>query len=202
MAERWEFEVVNLRPDHDAGERRFRWHCRRSTHNVDQAELEGLLNRLGADGWSIASHDTDSRWGSNLILQRVLPSTEPEVAKATRQRDAGVPVAAPVPLIVSTPPVDLAPLLAELQALRAQLAQQPVPQVTVQSAPVHIAPSTVNFEPLAPQFREMLTVLRQIEAGQHPSLAPVVEPSRVTVSWWRAFIERLAPVRWTWSAGR
>lgn len=124
MAERFEYDVVNLKAEYDANDhRKFRWKSKRGgCQDVDQDGLENLLNDRGRHGWSVVAFDTDARFGSNLVLQRALPD-QPFDKKAPKNDHAPLPVASP-PIVVSAPPIDLAPLLAELQALRHEVAEQ------------------------------------------------------------------------------
>lgn len=201
MAERFEYDVIRLTRVQAEGDRRcFQWRSRRGgCHAVDHESLEEMLNHLGSAGWQVVSHDTDVAFGSTLILQR---RVEEGALKRAPQKGAAAPPTPPTP-------VDLAPVVAEIQALRAQLAQQPAPQVMVQPTPVHVAAPTVNYEGVRPHLEAILAALKQIEAGQ-PVAVRAVE---------RLIEEALAPqpavtvepkfeprrsrwFGWTWSLGR
>jgi len=212
---RYEYDVVQLKIEADERDRRcFKWRSRRGgCHDVSHDGLEEMLNRLGADGWHVVSHDTDSRWGSNLILERSVAEDAVPEPRARRQRAVEPPA-------VSAPDPGLLALAEEIRALRAQLTVQPAPQVTVQPAAVNFAAFGEQLQPLfdelksvrvqqanpklttlSPEALDCLAatleraVLQAVEVATQPRLvpAPPTEPKFETRRPW---------FRWSWVTGR
>lgn len=147
---RYEFEVITLRNEPlSVNDRRYRWKCRRAEGDCDYEGLEGMLNELGRKGWSVVAHDTDGRFGSTVILQRQLegdtpPATPPAEVRPRRERSAPQP---------ADPGISAA-LLAEVQALRREVAQHSL------SYPVAAPAPAINFAPITETLTALLTELR------------------------------------------
>jgi hypothetical protein len=199
---KYEYDVINLKAEVDVQDRRcFKWQSKRGgCREVDQDGLETILNSRGEQGWAVVAFDTDARFGSRLVLMRELPNDAPtEVAPKVTRRATAVRVA-------PSPPVDLAPLVVEIQALRRQLAALPAPQV-------HVAAPAVNFDAVAEQLRSLLPARRELSASLSPeaaerigvlferALAAALRPQLVaipeppTLPWWQPFLRRLGFAR-------
>lgn len=114
---RFEYDVIKLKAEHDANDRRcYRWQSKRGgCRDMNHDDLESMLNQLGAQGWRCVSHDTDAAFGSTLILMREVAEGAPDAAPMTGKRRT----------VVATDPKAVEAVekaTAEIQKMRADLA--------------------------------------------------------------------------------
>lgn len=181
MAQRFEYDVLQMEPAPGGGEHFYRWRCCKHGGTCDPHELEPFLNRLGADGWHVAAHSTDARFGNVVILQRALEdgaNYEPRVVTV----GASGPYPAPtLSLGENHGPM----LLAELRAIREQWVQ---PQQTV--APILTAEAIV--EALAPVTDELRAAAQAI-VNTPPPASPIATLDETALARLEAVANRPLP---------
>lgn len=134
--------------------------------------------------------DTDAAFGSNLVLQRALSEGGSEDAATPEPKARRRPQ--PTSEAPGAPDPGMMALIAEVQALRAQLASQPVPQVTVQPTPVQVTAPTMNVETLLQPLIEQLRVVRRAQDRPATSVLSAEALDRLGATLERSIVQAIA----------
>lgn len=132
MAQTWEYDVIVMERQPGEADMTYRWRCCRHGTCVNHDGLEPFLNAMGERGWHVAAFTNSERFNCTLILQRAIERTVP--AGDIRHTDTPSGPLTPeqvVAIVRDATAAGAAPaaetsaaLLAEVKALREQVAQQ------------------------------------------------------------------------------
>lgn len=131
MAARFEYDVIVMERKPGEADQVYRWRCLKHGTCLEHNGLEQFLNAMGERGWHLVAHTSDGRFGSSLILQRLIEGTAPVVdIKHTDTPDRPLSPEE-IAKIIKEATLDSGPtaevtaaLLAEVKALREQVAAQ------------------------------------------------------------------------------
>lgn len=127
MSTRFEYKVIELIELPNRNLRTWQWYSQCGDLNCPPEELGSLLNRMGKDGWAVSVLSASERNPNSLILQRPIFDDAIESAPISVPRRGRPPKVVPDPQLSAF----TTSLVAEVQGLRQDIANLPIPQISV-----------------------------------------------------------------------